>query len=99
MADTIEVVINDGVGGFALSKRAYQLLGLVWDGYGYGWEFVSDRANPRLIAAVRRLGVGANGAMATLRIVEVPSDANWHIADDEAGCEWVAEDHRTWPTD
>jgi len=74
----------------------------------YGYDYLMDekgnrldywkipRDNPGLIEAVETLGSeGAGGDFSTLKIVEVPEDINWYIADYD-GNEWVAERHRTW---
>jgi hypothetical protein len=39
--------------------------------------------------------MSANGGNANIKIVEVPEDVDWEIADYD-GVEWVAEKHRTW---
>lgn len=54
-----------------------------------------NRADPDLVAVVEELKEEANGSCAELKIVEVPADVKWHIAEYD-GNEWVAEDHRTW---
>lgn len=54
-----------------------------------------DRTDPLLIEAIEVLKERANGAFACLKIVEVPDDVKWHIAEYD-GWEWVAEDHRKW---
>lgn len=90
------VVINTCYGGFGLSPRA-------WDEYtklaGAKERDFHDRDIPRddpyLVKVVKELGMGANGAHANLKIVEIPGDVAWHIAEYD-GNEWVAEDHKTW---
>lgn len=54
-----------------------------------------SRTDPLLIEVVEQLGDEANGTYAKLKIVEVPDDVKWHIAEYD-GLEWVAENHRTW---
>jgi hypothetical protein len=55
-----------------------------------------DRTDPDLIAVVEELGpAAAGGPGATLKVVEVPDDADWEI-EHVHGREWVAETHRTW---
>ena len=90
------VVINDCYGGFSLSDRAireYKLMA------GITAVDFCDRDIPRddpyLVKVVKSLGMAANGSCASLKIVEVPTGVNWHIAEYD-GAEWVAEDHRTW---
>lgn len=53
------------------------------------------RDDPHLVQVVEELGESANGFCASLKIVEVPDDIEWHIEEYD-GSEWVAEDHRTW---
>jgi hypothetical protein len=56
------------------------------------------RCDPRVVQVVERLGKEADGHMAELEIVEIPFETpeGWHIASSDEGCEWVAENHRTW---
>lgn len=54
-----------------------------------------DRTDPDLIAAVESLGDLVNTPHSRLKIVEVPDDVVWDIAEYD-GDEWVAEQHRTW---
>ena len=58
-------------------------------------EYFSDRDiardDPHLVAVVE----GLDAEKHTLKVVEVPEDVKWHIAEQD-GNEWVAEDHRTW---
>lgn len=99
-----KIVINGCFGGFGLSAKAYQYLGLEWDGYGYienaDFNITSDnyceyRADPKLVECVETLGEEANGMCAQLRVVSIPDDVKWHIEEYD-GIEHVAEDHRTW---
>jgi hypothetical protein len=66
--------------------------------YGYYDDFM-DRDIPRndkdLVEIVESLGNLANGFCASLRIVEIPDDVEWHISEYD-GIEHVAENHRTW---
>ena len=90
------VVINDCYGGFGLSKRAqteYCRLAGIDEKDFYDRDVARD--DPYLVKVVKELGMGANGTHANLKIVEVPGDVKWHIAEYD-GAEWVAEDHRTW---
>jgi hypothetical protein len=90
------VVINDCYGGFGLSKRAQseycQMAGILEKDFS---DREVARDDPYLIKVVKELGMGANGSHANLKIVEIPGDVKWHIAEYD-GAEWVAEDHRTW---
>ncbi len=90
------VVINDCYGGFSLSDRARReyckLLGIAEKDFR---DHELDRDDPYLVKVVKELGMSANGTHSNLKIVEVPGDVKWHIAEYD-GAEWVAEDHRTW---
>lgn len=68
------------------------------DGYAYYLELYdpSIRTHPDLIAIVEKLGEEANTEYSELKIVEVPDDVEWYIAENDQGQEWVAEKHRTW---
>ena len=63
-----------------------------------GWYF-SDRAIPRddpaLVEVVKELGKKANGRSAKLKVVRIPANVEWEIAEYD-GLEHVAEKHRTW---
>ena len=48
-----------------------------------------------LVDVVRDLKEKANGQYAKLKIVEIPADVKWAIAEVD-GKEWVEEVHRTW---
>lgn len=91
----MKVAINKCYGGFGLSKKAYEFLGLEWDGYGYAYSDVESRTDPELIKCIETLGERANGSFADLKIVEIPDDVNWDISDDD-GIEHVYETHLTW---
>ena len=88
----MKVIINDCHGGFGLSKEAEEYLG----GYEFGtYEYGQNRDDPNLVRCVEELGVKANDHYSCLKVVEIPDDVEWHIAE-HAGREWVAENHRTW---
>ncbi len=90
------VVINDCYGGFGLSKDAqseYCRLSGILEKDFYDRDVARD--DPYLVQVVKKLGSAANGSHADLKIVEIPGDVSWHIAEYD-GSEWVAEDHRTW---
>lgn len=90
------VVINTCYGGFGLSKEAcdeYRKLAGITDPSWYDREVPRD--DPYLVKIVKEMGETANGAHASLKIVEIPGDVSWHIAEYD-GNEWVAEDHRSW---
>lgn len=54
-----------------------------------------DRTDDDLIAAVWQFGAAAGGEFAELKIVEIPDDVEWQIAEYD-GNEWIAEKHRVW---
>lgn len=92
----MKIVVNRCWGGFSLSQEACEALGLEWDGYGYFHRYNDkDRADPKLVEVVERLGDRANGAHASLRVVEIPDGIDWEI-DDYDGVETVREKHRSW---
>ncbi len=53
------------------------------------------RDDEQLVRVVERLGPGANGHGALLKVVEIPSDVDW-VIEAVAGVEHVSEVHRTW---
>lgn len=63
-----KVVLNGCYGGFGLSEKAYKFLGLEWDGYGY--DYMCDRENPKLVECVETLGDEASGSCARLYVEE-----------------------------
>lgn len=89
----MKVVISTCFGGFGLSEKAYKELGLEWDGYGFGRDLPRD--DPRLVAAVEKLGEAASGRYAQLTVVELPDSVDWQVEEYD-GSEWIAEKHRTW---
>ena len=91
----MKVIINRCYGGFGLSKKAYEEMGIEWDGYGYGFNDENKRTDPQLIEVVEKLGEEANGGCAELKIIEIPDDVIWQIEEHD-GVEWVSEEHRTW---
>lgn len=54
----IKFVLNKTYGGFGLSKKAYEYLGIEYD--GHGTIFSEDRTNPKLIEVVEVLGAEAS---------------------------------------
>ena len=63
-----KIVLNNCFGGFELSRKAYEFLGLPWDGFGHGHNI--SREDPRLVKCVETLGKEANGECAELVIAE-----------------------------
>lgn len=101
-----KIVINACYGGFGLSKLATESYasrkGLnpgKWNEAFRFYDGISDRSIPRddkdLIEIVESLGTLANGWAADLKIVEIPDEVDWEIAEYD-GFEHVAEKHRTW---
>lgn len=102
----MKVVVNRGIGGFALSQLVFDKLGFEWAGFGYvhnenfgiessNWN--AYRSNPRLIAAIEEVGTeAASGECASLAIIEIPDDIEWYVYEHEDGTEWVHEKHRIW---
>ncbi len=101
----MKIAINECWGGFGVSKAVFEELGIKYDGYGYldnkgmgieDAEYNAYRTDPRLIAAIEKVGVEkASGNLAKVRIVKVPDDVSWYI-DDYDGMETVRENHRSW---
>lgn len=54
-----------------------------------------SRDDPALVQVVEELQHDADGYAANLKIVEIPDDVEWHIAEYD-GSEHVAENHRKW---
>jgi hypothetical protein len=55
-----------------------------------------DRDDFDLVCIVETMGENAQSSYCTLKIVEVPDDADWVLHTDDSGVEWIAERHRTW---
>lgn len=91
----MKVIINTCYGGFSLSDEAMTILRLRGVDMDKLEHHDSMRTHQDVIEVVERLGALANGKYAELRVVEIPDDVKWHIAEYD-GNEWVAEDHRTW---
>lgn len=101
----MKVVINKRHGGFSVSKKVYDYLGVEYDGYGYisnenfgikSEDYQAYRTEPRLIEAIEKVGIEeAGGNFASLKIVEIPDDIEYYI-DDYDGYETIHEAHRSW---
>lgn len=101
----MKIAINKCYGGFSLSKAVYANLGIEWDRYGYlsnedlGIEsdnYMAYRQDPRLIAAIEKVGEGkASGEMAKVCVVEIPDGVEWEIYEYD-GIETIHEKHRSW---
>ena len=89
----MKVVINGCYGGFSLSDEALAYLGIPG---GSRYAYDDDRANPKLVECVEKLGEAVNHDSASyLYVVEVPDDVKWTITDYD-GIEQVEEVHRVW---
>ena len=86
----MKVVINRCYGGFGLSEKAKQMLGIEYD-----FELEQDRTNPKLVEVVEKLGEAARAKSAELKVVEIPDDVKWGIEDYD-GMETIHEVHRVW---
>lgn len=84
----MKVVINTCYGGFNLSDKAMEMLGI-----DYSWKI--ERTDPNLVKVVESLGEEANGHLSRLKVVEIPDDVEWFI-DDYDGIETIHEKHRIW---
>ena len=91
----VKIALNKCFGGFSLSEKAYEALGLEWDKYGFEYKEEHKRTDPKLIEVIEKLGEEADGRHDRLVVVEVPDDVNWYI-DDYDGVETIREHHRTW---
>lgn len=87
----------------SVSKKEETYLQIEFDNGGkprwYGYilrDDPVDRSDKHLVLAVSILGSErASGEHAELKIVEIPDDVEWYIAEYD-GLEHVAEKHRTW---
>lgn len=101
----MKVVINRCFGGFSLSQKLYDELGIEYDGFGYisnGDLGIVDededayRIDQRLISAILKIGVDtASGELADLEVVEIPDSIEWQI-DEYDELESIHEPHRSW---
>jgi len=91
----MKIVLNKCFGGFGLSKKAYDFLGLEWDGYGFCFNSYEERTDEKLIECVEKLGEDADGRFASLAVVEIPDGIDYEITEYD-GIETVEETHRSW---
>jgi len=93
----MKVVINECHGGFDLSGEAMcSYTERAKDPHDlplYAWHI--PRNDQNLIDVIEELGETSWGQFAKLKIVEIPDDVEWEIAEYD-GVEWVAEKHRKW---
>ena len=96
MSQTRKVVINTCFGGFSLSEQATAMFAELKNvSPTQLYLFEVDRSDADLVRVVEQLGKKANGDHAQLKVVEIPSDVQWDIAEYD-GVEHIAEVHRTW---
>jgi hypothetical protein len=89
-----KIVINVCFGRFSLSMAALdEYIKIKKLNNISEWDI--DRDDPVLVDIVERLGENASDNFASLRIVEIPNDVDWQIADYD-GYEHVEETHRMW---
>lgn len=84
----MKVVLNKCFGGFGVSKKAAEYMGVEWDGYGYMFDSQDCRTDERLIKCVEELGKEASGALANIEVVEIP-DGSFYIIDEYDGFETI----------
>ena len=95
---TRKVVINACFGGFGLSDEAITMYrertGIAaGERATYADELARD--DYHLVYVVETLGEKANSSYAKLKVVEIPAEVDWEIAEYD-GNEHIAEIHRTW---
>lgn len=93
-----KVVLNKCYGGFSLSEKAYEFLGLPWNGYGYAYTDYGERTDPKLIECVEALGEEANGRYAELEIEEYDDynyDYSIHVYDGIESLELIPKVHKS----
>lgn len=92
----MKIAINDCFGGFGLSDAAleeYKSRRDITDPDFYYYDIPRDC--PVLVSMVEEQGEAMNSNYSLLKIVEIPDDVIWYIAEYD-GMEHVAERHRTW---
>jgi len=104
----MEIVINKCYGGFGISEAVIKELGTLGTKmhfYGmlanedFGIEDGNEgayRADPRLIAAVKKIGLeNSSGPYAELEIACIPDEVEWEICEYD-GMESIREVSRVW---
>ncbi len=76
----MKFVINKCFGGFGLSKKAQEMLGI-------NSPYDIDRDDPKLIEVVEKLGEEASGDYSKLVVVEIPAEATDYEFDEYDGAE------------
>ena len=80
---------------FRPDDKLYWKQGMVDDYDGLLWVRDVERNDPVLVRVVEELGDEANDHFSELKVVTIPDDVEWHVAEYD-GMEHVAENHRTW---
>lgn len=78
----MKLVINSCYGGFGLSDKALQMLGIED-------EYDLERNDPKLVEVVETLGEEANSEFAELEVVELPEDTTDYSIEEYDGSETV----------
>lgn len=78
----MKFVVNKCFGGFGLSKKAQEMLGI-------NSPYDLDRDDPKLIEIVEKLGEEANGNYAQLEVIEIPTEATDYELDEYDGIESI----------
>lgn len=89
----MKIVVNQSHGMFKLSQQAEDLLKErnYDNNHAKTW-----RTDLILISVIEDLGSEqASGEWARLKVIEIPDDVDWAIADYD-NSEWVVEKHRSW---
>lgn len=63
----MKLVVNECYGGFELSEKAREMLGVN--------PYDIERNDPKLVQIVEELGEKASGSFANLQVVEIPDEA------------------------
>jgi hypothetical protein len=97
-----KIAINKCYGGFGLSKKAGLLIVSRKKDVQCAFKMEKcffmpelQRDDSVMITVIEELGKEANAYLSDIKIVEIPADVQWEIADYD-GIEWIAEKHRTW---
>ena len=91
----MKVVLNVCFGGFGLSQKAQDYLGLDFN-TRYKYNDYYNRTAPELIECIEELGsFEASGKNAKLAVIEIPDGIEWEIYDHD-GFETIHEKHRVW---
>lgn len=97
--DALREMGNAAAIAYVAEGEAYEPGGEVRESYGEGEEscnpFYLERHDLQLIEVVERLGAAAAGRC-TLKVVEIPDGVEYKVHENDMGCEWIAEKHRTW---